>query len=126
MFTSIVRWFIQDSRDKKFTHPILSMHQFLETKPHCKLDHKTLRVLDLHYNMEVCEYAHSILNENGCDDVSLLNSVDVVLGRSVDTHELIITYWIPTKPYTLKYKTRMVSTPADVATMIERGYGITQ
>lgn len=126
MFTSILRWVIQESREKKFTHPILAMQKFLETKPHCKLDHRTLRVLDLHCNMEVYDYAYNTLTDNGCNDVSLLHSVDVVFGRNSDIHELVITYWTSIKPYTLKYKTRMVSTPTDISTMLERGYGITQ
>lgn len=126
MFTQVARWFIQETRNRKFDHPILSMERFLSTKPRCKIDARTLHVLDLHCSMDVYDYVHSVLTDNGCTDVSLIRSVDIVLGRNSDLHELIIGYWIPNLPYTLEYKTRMVSTPTDVSTMLELGYGITR
>lgn len=126
MFNSVIRWLVQETRERKFEHPILAMEKFLEISPRCKLDHRTLRVLDLHCNMEVYDYAYNTLTDNGCTDVSLIHSVDVVLGRNSNVHELVITYWTKTKPYTLRYRTRMVSTPTDISTMLELGYGITE
>lgn len=123
MFQKLSHIYKQIVREHTHPHHAVEMSELLQLEPYCKLDNRTLRVLDVHSNKDVYKFFRDVLLLNEFIDVSTICKVDIKFIRNTNVHQLNIHYWTLHSSTTFVHSTSIITTDVDATTMLQLGYG---